>query len=134
MITPYEVRFAEAFLASLVEQNVSSFPFGDKVFTSGVRAISQVARESSDPVDKYQIGDLFNSSPVCGDYSYFLSVLNYLNGKRISLENFRLVHAKIKIPKDAARIILDKTPQDLRNFAQIAAKTFKKTLPCEAYA
>lgn len=127
MLRPYEVRFTEAFLAELVKQDVDSFPFGDDSFTRGVSRMAETAR-GNDSVRKYQIGYLFKESPVSGDYSRFLSVLNYLNGKRLSLENPRLITARVKIVERAADMILQETPDDLRELAREAAISFKVAL------
>lgn len=128
MLRPYEVRFAEAFLAELVKQDMSTFPFGDESFTGGVRKMAEVAGAYQEVIDDFQLGYLFNESPVSGEFSHFLTVLNYLNGQRISLENPHLVTARVKIGDRAADLILQKTPSPLRKLATHTACCFKETL------
>lgn len=132
MLRPYEVRFTEAFLAELVKQDVNTFPFGDESFTFGVRKMAEVARDHPEIINEFQLGYLFNESPVSGEFSHFLSVLNYLNGQRISLENPRLITARVKIADRVADLILEKTPHQLRKLASQTASCFKETLAAGA--
>jgi hypothetical protein len=125
MLSSREVNFAEGFLASLIMQEFTEFPFANTDFTKGVAKMEEyIFSRYQGEADESDLDLLFSRTPVTGDFTRFIAVLDLLNGKRISLENSYLIKVKIKISQDMAKSILGGQPCEFRKMVTGAARAF----------
>jgi hypothetical protein len=125
MLSSREVKFAEGFLAALTMQDFTEFPFANSDFTKGVAKMEEYIFSSyQGEADESDLDLLFSRTPVTGDFTRFIAVLDLLNGKRISLENPYLIKAKIKMSQDMAKSILDGQALEFQEMVTGAAKAF----------
>lgn len=125
MLSSREVKFAESFLAALTIQDFTEFPFANSDFMKGVAKMEEHLFSTYQiEAEAFDLDLLFSKTPVTGDFTRFLAVLDLLNGKRISLENPYLIKAKIKMSQDMAKNILADQAPKFQEMVTGAAKAF----------
>ncbi|MDR2605019.1 MAG: hypothetical protein LBC55_06685 [Desulfovibrio sp.] len=125
MLSSREVKFAEGFLAALTMQDFTEFPFANSDFREGVAKMEEYIFSSyQGEADASDLDLLFSKTPVTGDFTRFIAVLDLLNGKRISVENSYLSRATIKMSRDIAESILESQALEFRKMVTGAARAF----------
>ncbi|MDL2279173.1 hypothetical protein LJC15_00720 [Desulfovibrio sp. OttesenSCG-928-G11] len=119
-----EIKFTEGLLAALRDKNFTEFPFANDYFNKCVEHMSVWLQEKyPTEYDELDLDLLFWRAPISGTFDNFISVLDYLNGTRLSFSNPRLDRAFLKMSQGAAHNILQRDNKE-REIYEGAASRF----------